>query len=355
MSGEKKPLELSAEERRELEMLAGSGKTEQRLAKRAKIILLCAEGMLMKDIAAKMNVRANTITNRRKTFEVNRMQGLYDIPRIGRPKQYGNEFRNQVLTTLEQSPPSGYASWDGAILAEHLSVSSDAVWRLLRKEGICLSRRRSWCVSTDPEFVSKASNVIGLYLSPPTNAIVLSVDEKPGMQALERSTGYVQTGSGKIVKGYKSTYKRNGTLNLFAALNVATGQVQGKVTEYKKRPDFIDFMNDVVSGINPEKEIHVILDNYCIHKKNIEWLNGHKNVYFHFTPTSASWLNQVEIWFGIFTRKALRGASFASRTELKNAVENYLKRYNDNPKPFVWKKREVKGGQLKDTIVNLCN
>ena len=355
MPTKREPLKLTLEERREIEILATSGKTEQRLAQRAKIILLCADGMLMKDIAVKMEVRPNTITDRRKFFEANRIQGLYDVPRTGRPKQYGDEFRDLVLTTLEKSPPSGYAAWDGAILAEHLSVSADAVWRLLRKEGICLSRRRSWCVSTDPEFASKASNVIGLYLSPPTNAIVLSVDEKPGMQALERPTGYVRASSRKIVKGYKSTYKRNGTLNLFAALNVATGRVQGKVTEYKKRPDFIDFMNDVISGINPEKEIHVILDNYCIHKKNIEWLNEHKNVYFHFTPTSASWLNQVEIWFGVFTRKALRGASFASRTELKDAVENYLKRYNNNPKPFVWKKREVKGSQLRDTIVNLCN
>lgn len=240
-------------------------------------------------------------------------------------------------------------------LASHLKVSKDAVWRLLRKEGIALSRQRSWCVSTDPEFVPKAADIIGLYLNPPENAIVLSVDEKPSMQALERTTGYVKTSSGKIARGLKSTYKRHGTLNLFAALNVASGEIAGKITSYKKRPDFIEFMDEVVEGYPPEREIHVILDNYCIHKKNDEWLKAHPNVSFHFTPTSASWLNQVEIWFGIMTRKVLRGASFDSITKLKNAIEKYIKAYNKNARPFVWKKREVVGSQIKDTIKNLCN
>jgi len=258
------------------------------------------------------------------------------------------------LQTLEQPPAAGMASWDVVELAKRLDASPDAVWRLLRKEGIHLNRRRSWCVSTDPEFSAKAADIVGLYLNPPEKALVISVDEKPSIQAIERATGYVQTGNGKIVKGYKSTYKRHGTLNLFAALDVATGQVTGKVTERKTRPDFLEFMDDLVSGIPDDREVHVILDNYSSHKKNDDWLKQHKNVHFHFTPTSASWLNQVEIWFGIFTKKALRGASFSSSEQLSTAIENYLKAYSQNPKPFVWKKREVKGSQLRNTIVNLC-
>lgn len=348
-------LKLTDDERLELEALSKKGKVEQRLAKRARIILLCAGGMPVKDIATKMDIRPNTVIDRRKAFEANRLGGLYDAPRTGRPREYGDDFRNLILSTLEQKPPQGFARWDGAILAKHLNVSADAVWRILRKEGIQLSRKRSWCVSTDPEFAAKSADVIGLYLNPPDNAVVFSVDEKPGMQALECPGGYVQTSNGKIVQGYKSTYKRHGTLNLFAALNVASGEIVGKITEYKKRPDFIEFMEGVVADIDLDKEIHVILDNYCIHKKNAEWLEKHPNVYFHFTPTSASWLNQVEIWFGIFTRKTLRNASFASKSELKDSVEAYLKQYNKNPRPFVWRKREVKGSQLKNTIVNLCN
>ena len=184
---------------------------------------------------------------------------------------------------------------------------------------------------------------------------MISVDEKPGIQALSRKTGYVETSSGKMVRGLQSTYRRNGTLNLFAALNVATGEVKSKTTKTKKRPDFQSFLDDVVKDVPEHQEIHVILDNYCTHKKNDEWLAEHPNVYFHFTPTSASWLNQVEIWFGILTRKALKGASFNSVDDLKQSIQDFCDVYHKNAKPFVWKKREVKGSQLKNTISNLLD
>jgi len=348
-------LTLAEEQREELEKFAKSGTTEQRVAVRARMILLCAEGLPVKDIASKMGVRPNTVVDRRKEFEKRGVRSLFDRDRSGKPATYGEEFRNEVLKTLEQSPPPGLATWDGPAVAERLNSSVDAVWRVLRKEGIHLQRRRSWCVSTDPEFAPKSADIIGLYLNPPEKAMVICVDEKPSIQAMERARGYVRTRNGKIVQGYKSTYKRHGTLNLFAALDIATGHVTGKVTERKRRPEFLEFMDEVVTSVPPEREIHVILDNYCIHKRNDEWLMKHKNVSFHFTPTSASWLNQVEIWFGIFTRKALKGASFSDKENLRNAIEAYLQAYKDKAKPFVWKKREVKGAQLKDTIVNLCN
>jgi transposase len=232
-------------------------------------------------------------------------------------------------------------------------VTKHQVWRILRRHNISLERRRSWCVSTDPEFAAKAADIIGLYLNPPENALVISVDEKPSIQALERATGYVQTDSGKIVRGVKSTYKRHGTVNLFAALEVATGTIHGRMTELKRRVEFLEFMDQVVAELPADREIHVILDNYCIHKKNDPWLLAHPNVQFHFTPTSASWLNMVEIWFGIFSRKALKGASFADTVALRRAIQEFIDVYNPRAKPFIWRKREVKGTQLRNTIVNL--
>jgi transposase len=250
-------------------------------------------------------------------------------------------------------PPKGQAAWDGLSLAKAAGSRKSSVYAVLAKEGIQLQRMRSWCISTDKEFAAKAADVIGLYLAPPERAIVFCVDEKPSIQALSRKTGYVETSSGKVVRGLQSTYRRNGTLNLFAALNVATGEVTSKTTAAKKRPDFQAFMDDVVRDIPLTQEIHVIIDNYCTHKKNEAWLKAHPNVTFHFTPTSASWINMVEIWFGILTRKALKGASFNSTQELSQAISDFCDVYHQTAKPFVWKKREVKGAQLRYTLTNL--
>lgn len=225
----------------------------------------------------------------------------------------------------------------------------------MRKEGIQLNRKRSWCVSKDKNFTQKAADIIGLYLDPPANAIVLSIDEKPSIQALQRSHGYVKSSSGKIIRGEQSTYKRNGTTNLMAALEIATGKVITKTTAAKKREDFLGFMNEVIAKTPADKEVHVILDNYCTHKNNDEWLAKNPNVTFHFTPTSASWLNMVEIWFGILTRKALVGASFESVDELCLAINQFIEVYHKTAKPFKWKKREVKGSQLKNIVANFVN
>jgi transposase len=205
------------EDGRTLEKWAQSRTMEARLVERAQIILKCLEGEGVAEIARHLKIRPNTVIEWRRRFEREGIKGLRDRPRSGKPKQYNAEFRNQVLKTLELPPPTGQACWDGPAVAKELGTSVHAVWRLLRKEGVCLSRQRSWCVSTDPEFIPKAADIVGLYLNPPENALVISIDEKPSIQALERSTGYVQTDSGKIVRGFKSTYKRHGAFNLFAA------------------------------------------------------------------------------------------------------------------------------------------
>ena len=348
-------LSCTAEVMTELGRLARSRSGEVRTAERARIVLACLQGKRNDEVAREMGLRPNTVGQWRQRFAAGGIAGLRDQPRPGKPAKYGVELRDRILAQLELAPPAGMASWDGGSLALALGVSDHAVWRVLRKQGIQLQRHRSWCVSTDPEFAAKAADVIGLYLNPPQNALVLSVDEKPSIQALERARGYVHTSSGKIVQGMKSTYKRHGTVNLFAALEVATGVIRGKTTQTKKRADFQAFMEDVIAEQPVERQIHVILDNLNTHKKNEDWLAAHPNVTFHFTPTSASWLNQVEIWFGIFQRKTLNNASFRSIEQLVQAIHAFTAAYNVNAAPFVWRKREVRGAQLRNTIVNLNN
>ena len=347
-------ISCSEKDRKKLEQLSRSRSGSRQLAERAMIILECLSGRENAAVAELRNTRPNTIAKWRNRFAKHGLAGLEDAPRSGAPKTY-SDLHERLLKTLETPVPKGQAMWDGASLAKVLGTKPGIIWKLLRKDGIQLQRMRSWCVSTDPEFAAKSADIIGLYLNPPERAIVLSVDEKPGIQALARKRGYVQTSSQKIVQGLQSTYKRNGTLNLFAALNVATGQVEKKTTKTKKREDFQAFMDDVIRNIPQTQEVHVILDNYSTHKKNDAWLVTHPNVQFHFTPTSASWLNQVEIWFGILTRKALKNNSFDSIEALAQAIQDFTDVYHENARPFVWKKREVKGSQLRNTIANLVN
>ena len=355
MSRNAPTISCGPEDRQELERLAGSRSESKQMIERAQIILGCLAGKPVQEIAQSCRTRPNTVIKWRQRFTQGGLAGLRDAPRTGAKRVYGADFRNRVLALLEQAPPKGQAVWDGPAVAATLHGSVHAVWRVLRSEGICLQRQRSWCVSTDKEFAAKAADIVGLYLNPPEKALVISVDEKPSIQALERKTGYVETDNGKIVRAYKSTYKRHGTLNLFAALKVATGEVKTAITQLKKREQFLQFMDPVVAESSPDQELHVILDNYCTHKKCDAWLAQHPQVHFHFTPTSASWLNQVEIWFGILSRKALRGLSAKSTADLRQAIEEFVAAYAQHPKPFKWRKREVKGSQIRNTIVNLFN
>ncbi len=349
-------LECAIQTRAELIALSRSRTAEVRMTERARIVLACLEGKEIQQVAQEVGASIPTVSKWRSRFARDGIGGLRDRARSGKPPTYDAAFRGRVLALLEQPPPGGQAQWDGPAVAQRLGASVHAVWRVLRREGIYLQRLRTWCVSTDPEFAAKAAEVVGLYLNPPLNALVISVDEKPSIQAIQRPSGYVETDSGAIVRAMKSTYKRNGTLNLFAALEIASGQVFAQTTEQKKREDFQRFLGAVIAELPLDKEIHVIVDNYCTHKRNAAWLEKYQGrVQFHFTPTSASWLNQVEIWFGLLTRKALRGASFANKDQLRSAIESFVAKTNQHPKPFHWRKREVRGSQLRNTIINLCN
>jgi len=211
---------------------------------------------------------------------------------------------------------------------------------------IDLDGSKSWCERDDAEFTTKAADVVGLYLAPPEDAIVLCVDEKPSIQALERAQGYLKLPNGRALSGHSHDYKRHGTTTLFAALDLATGKVEATHKKRRRRVEFLAFMDQIVA-LHPGKEIHAVLDNLNTHKRNEAWLVVNPNVRFHFTPTRASWLKQVEIWFSILAGKSLRGASFTSVTQLRQHIDDFVAAYNTKAVPFAWTKKQVRQHPFK--------
>jgi len=235
---------LTAEERKTLQAWQRAGSTEQRLVDRARIILRAAQGQGTEEIAAALDTRPARVSKWRRRFARQRLPGLVDAPRAGPPRRYDARTERRILAGLDQRPPEGHATWTGTLLAEAVGdVTPQQVWRVLRRHGISLRRRRSWCISTDPEFVPKAADVVGLYLHPPEHAVVLAVDEKPQIQALERAQGWLRLPSGAAVTGFAHGYTRHGTTTLFAALEVATGFITARHYWRRRRRQFLDFMN----------------------------------------------------------------------------------------------------------------
>lgn len=347
---------LTAEEQKTLEQWARAGKSERRLVERAKVILLLNEGLSNLKIAEQLDTRPARVSKWRRRFAQNRLQGLQDAERQGRPATYGEATEKRVLARLDEPPPEGYGKWSGPLVARALGdVSDDQVWRILRKYKICLERRRSWCISTDPEFGPKAADIVGLYLNPPENALVLCVDEKPSIQALERAQGWLRLPNGKALHGFSHGYKRHGTTTLFAALDIVTGQVRAGHYTRRRRREFLDFMNDIVAA-HPNREIHVILDNLNTHKpKDDRWLKRHPLVHFHFTPTYSSWLNQVECWFSILMEQALTGVSFTAPQQVREAIDKFIAAYNVTATPFEWTKAVVHPTGPRKKYSDLCN
>lgn len=354
MAAHARVVTISDDERSTLEGWVRSPTTEQRLAFRARVIVAAAGGEGSASIARREGVRLTTVSTWRKRFAEQGLAGLQDERRSGRPEIYGSAAEQRILAMLEESPPEGYGSWNGSLIAKALGdIPADQVWRILRRNGIQLQRRRSWCISTDPEFAPKAAEIVALYLDPPENAVVLCVDEKPHIQALERVQGYLRLPNGTAVRGQNHEYKRHGTSTLFAAFEVHTGKVQGMHTKRRRREEFLAFMNEVVAE-HPDKELHVILDNLNTHKpKHDAWLARHPNVHFHFTPTHASWLNQVEVWFSILSRQALLNSSFDSVAMLVQRIDSFIAAYNREAHPFAWRASEVHPSAPRATIGQL--
>jgi len=347
-------IKLSPEERDTLGEWARWHRTEQRFAFRARIVLLAAQGMQNGDIAARLKTRSATVGKWRGRFAQQRITGLQDGSRPGARRVYDEQTERRILRVLDEPPPAGYASWSGPLIARHLGdVSPDKVWHVLRCRGIHLQRRRSWCVSTDPQFAAKAADIVGLYLDPPENAVVLSVDEKPSIQALERAQGWLKLPNGRAVTGQSHEYTRHGTTTLFAALETTTGQVKAGHYRRRRRVEFLDFMNGLIAEY-PDQDVHVILDNLSTHKpKHDRWLRRHPKVHFHYTPTHASWLNQIECWFSILTRAALKGASFTSPDQVRAAIDRFIEAHNERAAPFEWTKRIVRTTPFTHTYANL--
>jgi transposase len=355
MSGipEATSIDLTSEERAELDGLARSTKTEHRMRQRARIVLLAADRMATRAIGRAVGCTTGTASKWRVRYAQQRLAGLDETGERGAEPKYTADTNKRILKLLDGPPPDGYGRWNGPLIARALGdVDVQYVWRFLRAQKIDLAGRKSWCESNDPEFAAKAADIVGLYMAPPENAVVICVDEKPSIQALERAQGYLKLPNGRALTGQSHDYIRHGTSTLFAAFEVATGTVTVAHKKRRRRIEFLDFMNDIVAR-HADTALHVILDNLNTHKPKVDrWLARHPNVQFHFTPTHASWLNQVEIWFSILAGKSLNGASFRSTSQLREHIDAFAALYNQDAKPFVWTKAKVFQKRLKPCFAN---
>jgi transposase len=336
----KKPLTLSDDERQKLEQWARRPKTAQRLALRSRIVLACADGKTNGQVAVELHVTMPTVGKWRARFLEGRLEGLIDEPRPGTPRTITDAQVEEVITRTLESKPVNATHWSTRGMAEASGLSQTAIVRIWHAFGLKPHRSSdTFKLSTDPLFVEKVRDVVGLYLSPPEKALVLCVDEKSQVQALDRTQPLLPLGPGQAERGTHD-YVRNGTTSLFAALNVATGEVIGTCQRRHRHDEFLKFLKLIDETVpkEPGLTIHLVLDNYGTHKtpRVRRWLQRHPEYVVHFIPTSSSWLNQVERFFAEITEKRIRRGAFRSVQELEQAIADYLEHHNKNPKPFVW-------------------
>jgi transposase len=333
------PLILSDDERQKLETWAARPKSTQRLALRARIILACAEGLDNTEVADRLRINTVTVGKWRKRFLADRLEGLADEPRPGAPRTISGAMVERIITETPEEKPKAATHWSTRDMAKAVGLSQTAIGRVWRAFGLKPHLQETFKLSTDPYFVEKVRDVVGLYMNPPENAIVLSVDEKSQVQALDRTQPLLPMTPGQAERRTPD-YARNGTTSLFAALNVATGEVIGECYRRHRQQEFVKFLNEIDAGLprEPGVEIHLIPDNYGTHKAPSvkRWFDRHPEYHLHFTPTSGSWLNQVERFFGKITEKAIRRGAFRSVPALEKAIMDYLADYNEDPRPFVW-------------------
>jgi transposase len=332
------PLVISGSEREAIVALSRAGRTEQRIATRARIVLRAADGAANERIAAELGVDKMTVLLWRRRFEAERLGGLADAPRSGRPTTYGREERDRVIAQTLEPPPEGVTHWSARRMAARTGISTTTIQRIWAEADLKPHRVETFKWSTDPALEAKVRDVVGLYLDPPDGAVVLSVDEKTQIQALDRTQPLLPLRPGQVER-HTHDYTRHGTTCLFAALEVGSGEV---TTDHRTRhtgADFLAFMRRVARAY-PEGDLHVILDNVSTHTTPDvrAWLARHPRITFHFTPTSASWMNQVETWFGILTRQAIRRGSFGSVKELIAMIDAFTRQWNAGASPFVWVK-----------------
>jgi len=330
---------LTQRERAELTRIIGRRRAHAGLVSRARIVLLSADGVRATEIAERVGVSKEQVSRIRARWELERVNGLYEKKKAGRKDHaLPVDLVHRIVQLAMSPPPAGRTRWTARLLAKAVACSPSSVLRTLRAHALKPHRTRTYKVSRDPDFVEKVEDVVGLYLNPPAHAIVLSLDEKTQIQALERTQLPLPLRTGRAVR-HTHDYKRNGVVDLYAALEVATGRVTHACTDSHTAADFLGFLKKVARAY-PRKELHVILDNSSAHSTPdiIAWLEKHPRIHFHYTPTSASWLNQVEGFFGILTKQALSLIDFPSKADLRRHLDDYLASWNQNPTPFIWTK-----------------
>lgn len=349
-------IELSKDEEEFLRRLARKRNAPVAEAKRVRAILLMAQGLSNKDIARQVGFCGATIGTLRARFAQLRLEGISDLPRSGPPRKIGDEQIEELIEKTLHSKPDGATHWSTRKMARKMGISRDTVSRVWRAFGLKPHRAGTFQISTDPHYVDKVRDVVGLYMSPPENALVLCVDEKSQIQALERSQPVLPMCAGKP-ESHTPEYYRHGTTSLFAALDVKTGKVLGKCYPRHRAQEFLAFLKKIESHVAEEvasgKEVHLILDNYATHKSAtvMKWLLKRPHWHLHFTPTHASWLNQVERFFSLITNEAIRRGNFLSVDALVAAIREYLDAHNAAPRPFAWTST---ADRILEKTANLC-
>jgi len=333
----RKPIDLNKEEEQQLKFIAASRSLPYGVVTRARIIIMSAEGISNKAIAQKLDYSTQSISLWRRRFLENGISGLHDELRPGRPRSISDEQIAELIKKTLQTKPLGRTHWTTRSMADKTQVSHQTIQRIWNAFGLQPHRQRHFKISTDPFFVEKVRDIVGLYLNPPEKALVLCVDEKSQIQALDRSQPILPKGLG-YVEGVTHDYIRHGTTTLFAALDIATGQVLTQCKHRHRHQEYLNFLKYIDANVPKGMDIHLIVDNYSTHKHRRvkQWLASHPRYHVHFTPTYSSWLNQVEIWFNRITQQAIRRGTFRSVKDLVMKIDQFVQHYNANTRPFVW-------------------
>lgn len=328
---------LSVAETAELQRWLRRRSTAQGLAFRAQIILTCAEGESDGKVAARLHTTRETVGKWRRRFLQARCDGLLDEPRPGAPREIGDDEVERVISLTLETTPAGATHWSTRSMSKQSGLTQSTVSRIWRAFGLQPHREETFKLSRDPLFIEKVRDVVGLYLHPPERAVVLCVDEKSQIQALDRTQPLLPMRPGQSPRSTHD-YERHGTTSLFAALNTATGEVMGQCYRRHRTSEFRKFLQAIEKNVPADLDIHLVLDNYGTHKTALihHYLLSRPRFHLHFTPTSASWLNQVERWFALITEKRIRRRTLRSTTELEQAIQQYLEAYNQDSNPFVW-------------------
>ncbi|MGZ6576106.1 MAG: IS630 family transposase [Solirubrobacteraceae bacterium] len=345
-------IELTDEERAVLESFTRRHTTAQALALRARIVLAAADGLTNGEIAEQLGLSRPTVTKWRGRFARSRVNGLLDEPRPGRPRTITDEQVEAVVIKTLESTPRNATHWSTRSMAAEMGMTQNAIARIWRAFGLQPHRQERWKLSKDPLFVDKLYDICGLYLNPPERAVVLCVDEKSQIQALDRTAPILPMLPGTPERATHD-YERNGTSSLYAALNLATGNVIGSLHNRHRAVEFLKFLKTIDREVPADLDVHIVLDNASSHKtpKVKRWLAQHPRFILHFTPTGSSWLNLVERWFGELTTKLLRRGAHRSVRQLNTEIRTWIEDWNENPRPYVWTKPAE---QILESISRYC-